>query len=428
MDDLILNNPAYERELRAPWQDGSWRWWLFPIFWVVVFVVALVMSALSVGEQHPEQLQGREGVILVVLLLCTIVMHSTLSWGWLYRSQPILLWRGVLIFSLQLALLMLLIWRYGSAFAWISLALFYPIVGGLRWPVLALPLALLIACFVVGSMQSASAATVSTWLLFGIAIQIVVHLGIAFALRIMSWQSDRLRTALAELRAAHTALAASTAQQEELAVLRERTRLARVMHDNLGHALVVMNIKLEAAQLLYERDKTRGAAELEATRTLIRETMGDLRLTLSDLRAPSTEHSDLAAAIERLGRDLQQRSGINVVYEHASCLADLAAEVRETLWYVAREALMNVERHARASCVRIELGCEGDALILRIHDNGKGIDSRDLHRPEHYGVVGMRERMRGIGGTLHIDPISSGGTLVTAFLPLYAAREGATHD
>ena len=226
-----------------------------------------------------------------------------------------------------------------------------------------------------------------------------------------------------QLRQAHAQLAANVAQGEELAVLRERTRLARAMHDNIGHSLVVMNIKLEAAQLLYARDPARGDAELEATRSLIRATMTDLRHALTDLRAPSSPHADLPAALNQLVCDLQARSGITITCIIAAKLPMLPAETCEALWYVTREALTNLERHAAATSAQLTLADTRNGWLLEVVDNGRGVQPADLRRPEHYGVVGMRERVEAVGGSLDIRRTPGGGTSVAARVPMCVPQE-----
>lgn len=97
----------------------------------------------------------------------------------------------------------------------------------------------------------------------------------------------------------------------ELAALRERNRLARAMHDGLGHALVLVNVKLEAAERLYARDPAHGAAELEATRALVRATMADLSRSLTELReAPAS--SDLVAGLHTLAAEVTARGQLTV--------------------------------------------------------------------------------------------------------------------
>jgi signal transduction histidine kinase len=321
-----------------------------------------------------------------------------------------------------LLLLSLLIWWDGAAFAWISLALLYPVLGGLprrQWP---LPLAALLLVFAIGSLSWDGTPNTAGSLLSS-GLQLIVNLGIALVIWLMSTQSSQLRAALGELRQAHAVLEASAEQKQELAVLRERARLARAMHDNLGHALVVMNIKLEAAQLLYARDPARGDAELEATRELIRTAMAELRRTLADLRAPTAEHEDLPGALQRLAHELESRTSIAVNCQIAADLSQVPSQAREALWYVAREALTNTERHAAAASLTLLLECQADGWLLRVTDDGSGMNHKDLQRPNHYGVLGMRERMREIGGRLDIRSGAGGGTVVEAYVPQHAAQE-----
>jgi signal transduction histidine kinase len=411
----MQNLPLLDDPAGSVW-SRPWRWRLFPIFWAAVFCIGLALSVITLYQRQPEQLAGWHGVRLAVLLVGNFTAYMLVAWGWLYRDPPLPGWRGPLYFAVQMLLLVLLIWWGGPAFVWISLALLYPVLGGLsprHWP---LPLAALLLVFVIGSL-SWDGAPSSAGSLLSSALQLIVNLGIALVLRLMSTQSSQLRAALAELRQAHAALAASAEQKQELAVLRERARLARAMHDNLGHALVVMNIKLEAAQLLYARDPERGDAELEATRELIRTAMAELRRALADLRAPAAEHENLPGALRRLAHELELRTGMAVACNIAADLPAMPAEAREAIWYVAREALTNVERHAAAASLTLSLESHPDGLLLRVADDGSGMTHKDLRRPNHYGVLGMRERIRDIGGQLEIRRGARGGTVVEAHVP-----------
>jgi signal transduction histidine kinase len=406
------SSTSSDETLRLP--PTTWRRWLFPIFWMVLFSGFLVLNSLALAALHPERLQGWRSVGLGVLVLAVLGTHTLISWGRLYRDNAASTRTALIAVSGQLLALALLVRWYDASFEWLSLGLVYQGVGGLPRRYWLLPLAgvLLIVVVPLSSGEPADTATMFTFLMLA-----VVNSGIAIFIQLLSTQRDQLGAALEELRQAHAALAASAAQQEELAVLRERTRLARAMHDNIGHALVVMNVKLEAAQLLYARDASRGDAELEATRTLIRSTMAELRRALADLRAPVTDHDNLATALGRLAHETQARSGIAVSCCIAPGLPTLPAEAREALWYVAREALTNVERHAAAASATITLEQRPDGWLLQVVDDGSGITPADLGRPAHYGLVGMRERMQALGGTLRIERGAGGGTIVAAHLP-----------
>jgi signal transduction histidine kinase len=234
---------------------------------------------------------------------------------------------------------------------------------------------------------------------------------------ILAQQRAQLCELVDELRRAKSDLEASAAQTEELAALRERTRLSREMHDSIGHALVVVNVKLEAAQRLYARESRRGDAELEETRALVRETMAELRRSLADLRAPLPNHANLAAALRCTAAEIEARSTLAVNVQAPEYLR-LPPETSEAFWRVGREALSNVERHAAAASASVQLEQINGKLVLRIIDDGSGIRQADLARSGHYGVMGMRERIVALGGTLQITARHEGGTIVEASVPI----------
>jgi signal transduction histidine kinase len=414
----LLANPDGEAYMPPPR-----RRWIFPLFWVLVFWTGIALSILSLHARHPEWLHGWRAAGLGALLLGTFAMYMLLAWGWLYRPKKMNARPGLLVFGVEMLLLALLVWWYGGSFAWISLALLYPLIGGLPMRYWPLPVAALLLVFALGTLPADATPGALAAFILNTILLLAVNAGIAVGLRVLVSRSDQLRSALAQLRQAHAELAASAAQREELAVLRERARLARALHDNIGHALVVMNVKLEAAQLLYARDPARGDAELEATRALIRDTMADLRRALADLRAPLAAPDDLPDALRRLAHEVQARAGIAVMCDVAPDLPAPPADVCEAIWYVAREALANVEQHAAATHAAIALEQVADNWLLRVADDGVGVRPDDLRRPAHYGVVGMQERMKAIGGTCAIQRGPDGGTIVEARAPAHAAQE-----
>ena len=222
---------------------------------------------------------------------------------------------------------------------------------------------------------------------------------------------------VADLRRAKQELERGAARAEELAALRERIRLAREMHDSLGHALVAVNVKLEAAQRLYAVDADRGDRELEATRELVRGAMTDLRRSLADLRSPPAREG-LEVALRRLVTTVRTRSDLDVALEVAPPIPEPAPAVAEALWRMAQEALVNVERHADASRALVALDRHADSVRLRIEDNGRGLAPGDLAQPGHFGVTGMRERIEGVGGRFRLSTGRGGGAVVEATVPL----------
>jgi signal transduction histidine kinase len=391
------------------------------VVWPAIFLLSVVPIVLRLAANNPAQLQGWSGAGFAVLLLGTFAAYSIFCWGRLYGRA--ISERAVLLCILvQLACNFLLVWRYDATFVWMVIAALYEAIGGLPRR-LWLPPFVGVALVLIFGLLPAPGESPDLGALFGGGTLIASNVGIALFLRALTTQRAQLRHALDALGKAHAELAASAAQQEELAVLRERARLARAMHDDIGHALVLLNVRLEAAQLLYAQDPARGAAELEATRELIRATMADLRRAIADLRAPAAAYDDLPASLGQLAQQTRQRAGIEV----ACCVTDevnaLPPAAREALWYVAREALVNVEQHAAAASVSLALERAGDWWLLRVADDGSGIDPAALRRPGHYGLLGMRERVKALGGVFDIRPGPRGGTIVEARLPADAAGD-----
>lgn len=236
-----------------------------------------------------------------------------------------------------------------------------------------------------------------------------------------------------ELEETHRQLEQSLVQEQELAILRERTRLAREMHDTIGHALVLISVKLEAAQRLRERDPERCDGELEATKGIARETMTALRLSIADLRSPVLEHEPINNALSRSARELAQRSGLRVTYTLQADIERLPEPIEETLWKVSQEAFANIEKHAHASHVQVRISWHDEKLIMLIEDDGIGLPpqlyqsqqdaSLEYSSPEgHYGLRGMIERVEAIGGQLTLHSGEKQGTTIEIELPL-ARRE-----
>lgn len=239
----------------------------------------------------------------------------------------------------------------------------------------------------------------------------------------------KLAQANSELEETHRQLEQSVAQEQELAVLRERTRLAREMHDTIGHALVLISVKLEAAQRLRERDPERCDGELESTKEIARETMTVLRASIADLRSPALEREPINHALSRSARELTQRTGLRVTYTLQADIERLPEPIEETLWKVSQEAFTNIEKHAHASHVQVRISWQDEKLLMLIHDDGIGLpqqlcqsqkdNSLEDSSPEgHYGLRGMFERVEAIGGHLTLHSGEEQGTTIEIELPL----------
>lgn len=217
-----------------------------------------------------------------------------------------------------------------------------------------------------------------------------------------------------ELELAHAELRRYAAQAEELATLRERARLARELHDTLGHALTTLTVQLEAIGRTARARPERLEPLLEDARTLSRRAMTDLRESLGDLRREAQPRS-LAEALRGAAEDAAARAGWRLELELAP--VELPPTTAHAVLRVAREALANAERHARAATVRLSLERRDDGVELELQDDGVGFDPA-APGGDRYGVRGMRERAALLGARLELTSAPGRGTRVRLRLPL----------
>lgn len=234
--------------------------------------------------------------------------------------------------------------------------------------------------------------------------------------------------ALAEGLASQAAVAISNAQflegAQEAAVLEERTRLARDIHDTLAQGLTGIVVMLGAAQRALAAAPDQAAEHLDLAGRMARESLAEARRSVWNMRAGALERGNLGDALQTLA-DQPLRPEIAVRFEQHGTPWPLSAGVESALLRIAQEALANVARHAGASAALVTLFYTDDAVALRIHDNGAGFDDAALRpraapAPWHgFGLLGMRERLAALGGTLTLR--NNGGADVLATVPRPAA-------
>jgi two-component system sensor histidine kinase DesK len=187
----------------------------------------------------------------------------------------------------------------------------------------------------------------------------------------------------------------------ETALVAERDRVARDVHDVLGHSLTVLAIKAELASRLIDVDPSRARAELESIQETARQALAEVRSTVGGLRAANLEAELAAAPLVLADAGVETRL--------VGTVADTDPRHRTLLAWVLRESVTNVIRHARASMVSIELSPVG----LVVTDDGTGFEAGREHGGN--GLRGMRERVAAAGGTLRLS--GEPGTRVEVRLP-----------
>ena len=190
----------------------------------------------------------------------------------------------------------------------------------------------------------------------------------------------------------------------------ERTRIARDLHDRIGQSLAYLAFELDRIVKNDARGKS-VTKQLEALRTDVRGVVGEVRDTLYDLRTDVTEEEDVATILRAFLDRVSDRSDLEVQLQ-ARATGRLPLMQERELWRIAQEAITNVERHARASRVRVSWECDGRSARLLVTDDGVGFPEGRAGRLDSYGVIGMRERAASVGALLDIAGIEGKGTTV----------------
>lgn len=214
------------------------------------------------------------------------------------------------------------------------------------------------------------------------------------------------------------------AQVYALAVIEERERIAREMHDSLAQVLGYVNTKAQAVGELLQAGRTERAEQhLEQLATAAREAYTDVRENILGLRMTATDERDFLTTLENYIALWEDQSGIAIecdIHDEAviaSNIADLTA--LQTL-RIVQETLTNVRKHAHATQVRMALCAQDSTLAVTIQDNGVGFDPETLERTglPRFGLTIMRERALSIGGALTIERAQPHGTRVVLTVPL----------
>ena len=206
-------------------------------------------------------------------------------------------------------------------------------------------------------------------------------------------------------------------RQRFTAVLEERNRLAREMHDTLIQGCVGVSALLEATSSAREVSPSISDELLDRARNEVRATVDEARLAVWNLR--QNAGAGLAQAISQLTRRLSLETGIHISFESNGAPLDLGAENERSLLMIIREALQNAIRHADPKRVSVSLSSDRRGLRVAIEDDGRGFDLSiiDSLNGQHYGLIGMRERAERLKGQLLLTSSPSKGTQVRLTVP-----------
>lgn len=219
--------------------------------------------------------------------------------------------------------------------------------------------------------------------------------------------------------------ARKTAEVQFKAILVERTRLARDLHDTLEQTLAGIALRLNAAAKLSRRDPESSDTHLQLARNWLHQSQVGLRRSIWDLRSRELEQFDLAHALKCSADQLVHGTEIAVDFRTQGTAPRLSEVVEENVLRIGQEALTNIAKHAQATRVGIRLDFDPRVLRLRIEDNGVGFDQAGAPGEGHFGLTGMAERAKRLAGGLDIVSAAGRGTSIVVEVPLSPAAEPA---
>lgn len=370
----------------------------------VIVVCASYASATTAIIYSRRPVPAWEAAVLVALGAAYLIV-GTYGFAICRRSRSLLV--GSSYFFIQLILAVTLILLRGST-GELALILL-PLAGQ---SALRLPLPGMVpVCFLIYVTLVMPFIIRGRWV-DAIALALIYGTGIVFVVvftRVAASEREA-RTALAE---ANQLLRDHAAQVEELATTKERNRLAREIHDSLGHYLTVVNVQIGAAQAILEQDRPRARDHLSNAQSLTQEGLAEVRHSVAALRAAPIENRPLPEALAKLAEQWNA-AGVRAKFVVVGTVRSLTPQANLTLYRAAQEALTNVGKHAHAGSVDLYLDYRGERLVrLRITDDGLGSSNSE----GGFGLLGVRERVQLLNGTVHVRTDAGEGFTLEVELP-----------
>jgi NarL family two-component system sensor histidine kinase YdfH len=381
-----------------------------PFFWFMTLVLA-VMYALTLIQQ-PALRQP----LLLALFSVLLIVHILLHWALRVLAEqakwvlPYLILQGALACAITL-----LSQNIGMMFG-LFMALVGEAIGvyGLTRRGLVLAAAYL-AISLVNYSLLVGVSQIIWWLLGAGPTVVFVVLYVQLYSRQMN-ANIRAQALLTELEAANRQLTEYAAQVEDLTIAAERQRMARELHDTLSQGLAGLILRLEAADAHLaggHPEKARGI--VQQTMEMARITLADARRAIDDLRRGGAATLEESITLE--AARFTQATGIPCPVE-ILLPRSLPTAYEDTVLRILSEGLANIARHAQARRAWVILSASVESVTIEIGDDGRGFDLQTADQPGHYGLLGMRERARLVGGSLAITSSPGQGCTLRLALPL----------
>jgi len=249
---------------------------------------------------------------------------------------------------------------------------------------------------------------------FGLNWSLVFGLSLVFVLLMMNAVLSE-RHSREKLAVANEKLRQYAMRIENQATLEERNRIAREIHDSLGHSLTALNLQLETALKLWQCNPNKAETFLATAKELGSKALKDVRQSVSTMRSNPLQEQSLECAIAILSEDFHRSNGILPIYR-INLEYSLPPEINTAIYRITQESLTNISKYAYATEVKLELAMTRGNLRLIIQDNGRGFDLGQ--NTTGFGLQSMRDRTLALGGEFNINSALGSGCKITVNIPL----------
>lgn len=364
-----------------------------------IFILFFVMSKTGQFTGNPWLLTDR--IIIFLIYVSFFVLPKT-WWNPVRIIVTTITLSILVIFSLllqnnQISIYMLIVLTIPATYIFKYPAYFYYLSAVL------IEMFLLLVAFGHNYMQSLSL--------------IIMFISIALSLRARVNRQEAYRLSqlhLSELEKAHKELQQAAVTTMQHAVLDERTRIAREIHDAVGHSLTSLIVQLQALRYMIESDPAQAKQSVEEMLTVARQGLTDIRISVHALAA---DRSALGITpLQALVSKMNATNGLNCTFTANTLAEDIPAETGSVLFKVLQEAMTNILKHSQATKVEVDVSVSGNKCIMSIKDNGQFTEAGPFL--EGFGMKSMRERVQEAAGILEFRPGNPSGLVITTIIPI----------
>lgn len=402
MNDQHTLPPVHEKPRKMYERNSSGFWLAFSA--IVPLLISLAYTVLN----EPDLLRN---VVSIICMLAFIALFAA------FESQPFQK-HTTLILVLQTVTVAVMCFVPGAKnafYIFVVVAVLCAQIGMALPPRQAAPWFFIILVITIGSYMFVFGPVSGLLIGLGNSAGFFFFAYVGSLIRQSEINRQRSEKLAADLRQANEQLHALNLQTQRLAIVEERNRMARELHDSLGHRLTVAVVQLEGAQRLIPSDPGRAAKMLGNVREEMKNSLTDLRQNVAALRTPLEDDLPLGAALKRLVSAFETNTGLAIEMDIPDALPEFLPAHRLAVYRAAQETLTNTQKHASAKRIWMSLRASASAITLTTEDDGKGMAEET---EAGFGLRGLRERAALLGGQLDIGESERGGARVSFSIPL----------